>query len=203
MKILLTGTEGYIGARAGADPAPRTATRSPASTPASTATAACTSIPLGMPLDAAHGASRTCARVDAERFRRLRRGRAPGRAVERSARREPAGDHLQDQPRGLGAHCAKAAKRGRRAALRVRLLVQRVRPGQRASSSTRPRRPTRRPPTRKCKVKVEQDLAPMADGDFCVDVPAQRDGLRASPRMRFDIVLNDLCALAWTGRRSP
>ena len=52
-----------------------------------------------------------------------------------------------------------------------------------------------------CKVNVERDLKPMADGDFCVTFLRNATAYGPSPRMRFDIVLNDLCALAWTKRK--
>lgn len=53
----------------------------------------------------------------------------------------------------------------------------------------------------RCKVMVERDLAPMADDRFCVTFLRNATAYGASPRMRFDIVLNDLCGLAWTQRR--
>src|SRR5215467_5274947 len=53
----------------------------------------------------------------------------------------------------------------------------------------------------KCKVLVEQDLKPMADGKFSVVFLRNATAYGPSPRMRFDIVLNDLCALAWTRRK--
>ena len=52
-----------------------------------------------------------------------------------------------------------------------------------------------------CKVLVERDLAPMADDGFCVVFLRNATAYGASPRMRFDIVLNDLCALAWTTKK--
>ncbi len=53
----------------------------------------------------------------------------------------------------------------------------------------------------RCKVNVERDLKPMADGDFCVSFLRNATAYGPSPRMRFDIVLNDLCALAWTRKK--
>ena len=52
-----------------------------------------------------------------------------------------------------------------------------------------------------CKVRVERDLKPMADDKFSVVFLRNATAYGPSPRMRFDIVLNDLCALAWTKRR--
>ncbi|HEY1726727.1 MAG TPA: NAD-dependent epimerase/dehydratase [Steroidobacteraceae bacterium] len=53
----------------------------------------------------------------------------------------------------------------------------------------------------KCKVMVERDLKPLGDANFCVTFLRNATAYGASPRMRFDIVLNDLCALAWTTKR--
>lgn len=49
-----------------------------------------------------------------------------------------------------------------------------------------------------CKVKVEQDLTKMADDDLVPCFLRNATAYGASPRQRFDIVLNDLCGLAWT-----
>lgn len=53
----------------------------------------------------------------------------------------------------------------------------------------------------KCKVMVERDVLPMADNDFSVVFLRNATAYGPSPRMRFDIVLNDLCALAWTKKK--
>ena len=53
----------------------------------------------------------------------------------------------------------------------------------------------------KCKTLVERDLKPMASRDFNVVFLRNATAYGASPRMRFDIVLNDLCALAWTTKK--
>jgi len=53
----------------------------------------------------------------------------------------------------------------------------------------------------KCKVLVERDLGPMNSRDFSVVFLRNATAYGPSPRMRFDIVLNDLCALAWTKKR--
>ena len=52
-----------------------------------------------------------------------------------------------------------------------------------------------------CKVYVERDVAPMADDNISVVFLRNATAYGPSPRMRFDIVLNDLCALAWTRKQ--
>jgi nucleoside-diphosphate-sugar epimerase len=49
-----------------------------------------------------------------------------------------------------------------------------------------------------CKTLVERDLRAMADGNFAPTCLRNATAYGASPRMRFDIVLNNLCGLAWT-----
>ena len=52
-----------------------------------------------------------------------------------------------------------------------------------------------------CKKRVEADVGPMADQNFCATFLRNATAYGASPRIRFDIVINDLCALAWTTKR--
>jgi nucleoside-diphosphate-sugar epimerase len=50
----------------------------------------------------------------------------------------------------------------------------------------------------RCKVLVERDVAPLADDLFTPVFLRNATAFGASPRMRFDIVLNNLAGLAWT-----
>jgi nucleoside-diphosphate-sugar epimerase len=50
----------------------------------------------------------------------------------------------------------------------------------------------------RCKVLVEQDLSAMANDDFSPTFLRNATAYGPSPRMRFDVVLNNLCGLAWT-----
>lgn len=52
-----------------------------------------------------------------------------------------------------------------------------------------------------CKVLVERDLLEMVGPSFAPVFLRNATAFGPSPRMRFDIVINDLCALAWTTRR--
>ncbi len=53
----------------------------------------------------------------------------------------------------------------------------------------------------KCKVLVERDVSRMADDDFSPTFLRNATAYGPSPRMRFDIVLNNLSGLAWTTRQ--
>lgn len=49
-----------------------------------------------------------------------------------------------------------------------------------------------------CKVLVERDVSMLADDTFCPTYLRNATAFGASPRMRFDIVLNNLAGHAWT-----
>jgi nucleoside-diphosphate-sugar epimerase len=53
-------------------------------------------------------------------------------------------------------------------------------------------------PYAECKVLVERDVRPMADDTFSPTFLRNATAYGASPRMRFDIVLNNLSGVAWT-----
>ncbi|MDT3441343.1 MULTISPECIES: NAD(P)-dependent oxidoreductase [unclassified Pseudofrankia] len=53
-------------------------------------------------------------------------------------------------------------------------------------------------PYAECKVLVERDVTPLADDTFSPTFLRNATAYGASPRMRFDIVLNNLSGVAWT-----
>jgi nucleoside-diphosphate-sugar epimerase len=55
-------------------------------------------------------------------------------------------------------------------------------------------------PYAECKAMVERDVSALADDTFSPTFLRNATAFGASPRMRFDIVLNNLAGLAWTTR---
>ena len=53
----------------------------------------------------------------------------------------------------------------------------------------------------RCKLLVERDVGAMADDDFSPVFLRNATAFGASPRMRFDIVLNNLAGWAWTSKK--
>jgi nucleoside-diphosphate-sugar epimerase len=52
-----------------------------------------------------------------------------------------------------------------------------------------------------CKVRVEHDVSALARDDFSPTFVRNATAYGPSPRMRFDLVLNNLCGHAWTRRK--
>ncbi len=52
-----------------------------------------------------------------------------------------------------------------------------------------------------CKINVEKDVGALADNNFSPVFLRNSTAYGASPRMRFDIVLNNLAGLAWTTKK--
>ena len=86
---------------------------------------------------------------------------------------------------------------GRRRALRLLVVVLQLRRG-RPISSTRPRAFNPVTPYGESKVKSELALAELADDDFCPTFLRSATAYGVSPRIRFDLVLNNLVAWAVT-----
>ncbi len=52
-----------------------------------------------------------------------------------------------------------------------------------------------------CKVMCERDIGPMASREFSPVFLRNATAFGASPRQRFDLVVNNLCGLAWTTKK--
>jgi nucleoside-diphosphate-sugar epimerase len=51
-----------------------------------------------------------------------------------------------------------------------------------------------------CKLLVERDMKPMGDKNFCPTFLRNATAFGASPRQRFDLVVNNLCGHAWVSK---
>jgi len=198
MKILITGTEGYIGARA----APILAARGHGVTGLDTGfyRDGCLYLdPVGLPM-APHTIFkdlRTVTPADFEGFD------AVVHLAELS--NDPLGANRPEITFKINhegsVRIAKAAKQAgvKRFVYASSCSVYGLGSGEDFLDETAPTNP--QTAYANCKVNVERDVSALADGDFCVSFLRNATAYGPSPRMRFDIVLNDLCALAWTRKK--
>ena len=127
----------------------------------------------------------------------LRRGRAPGRALERPDRRErPRPDHGRSTTRARSALAAQGA-RGRRQALHPGLVLLDLR-RRRRRDAHRDRALAPQTAYARCKILVEEGVRALMDDDFTPVFMRNATAYGASPRQRFDLVLNNLCGFAHT-----
>lgn len=198
MKLLITGTEGYIGARM----APILAARGHEVTGLDTGfyRDGCLYLdPLGMPIAprTVYKDLRTLAPQDFEGFD------AVVHLAELS--NDPLGENRPEITFKINhegsVRIAKAAKQAgvKRFVYASSCSVYGVGSGGDYLDETSPTKP--QTAYAHCKVNVERDAKSLADGGFCVTFLRNATAYGPSPRMRFDIVLNDLCALAWTKKK--
>ena len=182
MRVLVTGHRGYLGTvmapflhAAGHDVRAWTRDSSPA------ASSDPPRVPSGI-----HADIRDVTRVNC----RLRRGDPSCRAVERSTGCTGPRDHLRHQPSRVGPVRPARERRGC-ATLPVRLHLLGVRLGGRGSGD---RDRTVRPltPYAESKVRVEDDVAAIADASFSPVFLRNATAFGFSPWLRADIVLNNL-----------
>ena len=198
MKLLITGTEGYIGARM----APILAARGHEVTGLDTGfyRDGCLYIdPVGMP---------TAPRTIYKDLRTLTPGDFEGfEAVVHLAElsNDPLGENRPEITFKINhegsVRIAKAAKQAgvKRFVYASSCSVYGIGSGEGFLDETSPTNP--QTAYAKCKVNVERDVGPLGDDGFCVTFLRNATAYGPSPRMRFDIVLNDLCALAWTKKK--
>src|SRR6185295_15903404 len=198
MKILLTGTEGYIGSRA----APILAARGHDITGLDTGfyRDGCLYLdPVGLPM-APHTIFKDLRAVTPKDFEGFD---AVVHLAELS--NDPLGENRPEITFKINhdgsVRIAKAAKQAgvKRFVYASSCSVYGVGSGEEFLDETSPTNP--QTAYANCKVNVERDVSALADGAFCVSFLRNATAYGPSPRMRFDIVLNDLCALAWTKKK--
>ena len=125
------------------------------------------------------------------RPRRRRRRRPPGRAVQRPAGPASTEHHLRDQPPRVGRGSRELRQAGgvARFVYTSSCSVYGVAGGEVDETVAES---TRRPPTRRARSSSSATGA-LADDDFSPTFLRNATAYGASPRMRFDIVLNNLC----------
>ena len=199
MRVLVTGHRGYIGAvltpmlLAGGSRG-RRARQRPLSSAARSATRS--DSPTSRP-----SLRKDIRDVEARRPRGLRRGHPPRGPVERPARRpQPRADLRHQSPRHRSA-LAELAKEAGVDALPLLLLVQQLRRGRRSDLLDETARSIRSPPTASRRCCAERDVAALADDAFCPTFLRNATAYGVSPRLRFDIVLNNL--VAWAVHDGP
>ena len=134
--------------------------------------------------------------ADAGRPRGRRRRRPHGRAVQRPARRAVA--DASPTRSTTRARCGWPSWPSRPGSSGSSTCPRAASTAWPTARSTRPRRSTRRPRTPSARRWSSATCLAMATDTFSPTFLRNATAFGASPRMRFDIVLNNLAGLAWT-----